>query len=225
MRLNTETMVQQIIFDCDGVLVDTEVIAAEVTVNELNQLGINISTETYIHNYSGKMLTSILKQLEVVPENDQSLFDFAEAIEHKIYSNLRAIEGMPQLVTSLELPIALASNSNIWQVEKVIDFLDLSHLVKKNYFSAEMVEHPKPHPDVYLLAAETVGKAPDQCLVVEDSMSGAKAALTAGMHVIGFCGGSHIQSGHDSRLKELGVKTVAYNASDLSSIIMSATAV
>ena len=218
-------MIQQVIFDCDGVLVDTEIVAAEIVVGMLNQLGIDISVQTYMHKYTGDALTSILQRLNVVPDRDQSIMDFAETIERKIYNSLRAINGMPELVRSLSLPVALASNSNIWQVEKAIAFLDIKDKVNTNYFSAEMVERPKPFPDVYLLAARTLDRSPEQCLVIEDSLSGTKSAVGAGMHVIGFCGGSHIQPGHDNRLRELGVDGIAYDASQLRSIISSLTVI
>ncbi|TRX59511.1 HAD-IA family hydrolase [Fulvivirga sp. M361] len=216
-------MIQQIIFDCDGVLVDTEIVAAEVVTNKLSPLGISISVEEYLNNHTGKTLTSILSYLEIKPEANQSIIDFAEEIEREIYSNLKVIKGMPELLRSLPLPIALASNSNIWQVEKAIKFLNIGDIIGEHYFSAEMVEHPKPHPDVYLHAAKTTKKSPDDCLVIEDSLSGAKSAIAAGMQVIGFCGASHILKGHDKKLKETGVHHLAYSPTELKSIIKSVT--
>ena len=122
---------------------------------------------------------------------------------------------MPELVLDIQQPVAIASNSANWQVEKAIDHLGLVEKVGSNYFTSEMVNRPKPFPDVYLKASEQTGVAPEHCLVIEDSISGAKSALGAGMYVIGFCGGSHITADHHYRLRDLGIERIANNSSEL----------
>ena len=206
-----------LIFDCDGVLVDTEIIAAEVMVELLKSYGFNTDIEYYISNFTGKTFTGILDDLGI--KFDQDLEELSIQTEKKIYARLRAIDGMAEIVKSQALPTAIVSNSATWQVEKAIKFLDLGDTIKRNYFSSQMVERPKPFPDIYLRAASDNKVSPIDCLVVEDSLSGAKAALEAGMNVIGFAGASHIRAGHDQKLLNLGVKAVAKEPAELSRII------
>ncbi len=102
----------------------------------------------------------------------------------------------------------MASNSRRHNVESSLARAGLTERVAGNIFSADMVVSPKPAPDVYLLAAERMGVAPARCLVVEDSPTGVRAALGAGMQVIGFTGASHIPPGHPKTLLDLGVIAV-----------------
>ncbi len=214
-------MISQIIFDCDGVLVDTEIVAAEVMIDMLSGMGIKMDIEQYIDEFTGKTFSDIIKHFDITPETGKSIESMARDSEQAIYNSLRSVNGMPELVKSLKLPVAVASNSNIWQVEKAIRFLEIENIVNGHYFSSEMVAHPKPFPDVYLLAAERTRQLPENCLVVEDSYSGVKAAKDAGMNVIGFCGGSHIRNGHAMRLQSLGVSAIAFNAEELDNVISS----
>ena len=214
-------MIKQIIFDCDGVLVDTEIIAAEVMIELLSGFDIHIDTDQYIQEFTGKAFSDIVRHFNLNSTPDQDVKSLANQSEHAIYDRLRAIEGMPGLVKSLDLPVAVASNSNTWQVKKALQFLQIEDIVGDAYFSAEMVTLPKPSPEVYQLAAKQTGQKPIHCLVVEDSFSGVRSALDAGMEVIGFCGASHIRPGHAEQLADMGVSSVAFNANELASIITS----
>ncbi len=214
-------MIKQVIFDCDGVLVDTEIIAAEIMVDLLSDLSIQIDIHQYIQEFTGKTFSDIMQYFNVNSIPGKDIESLAKQSEHAIYDRLREIPGMPELVQSLDLPVAVASNSNLWQVKKALQFLQLEDTIGKAFFSAEMVASPKPSPDVYLLAAEKTGQAPAQCLVVEDSTSGVRSALSAGMEVIGFCGASHILPGHAEKLAELGASSIAHDATELKSILSS----
>lgn len=214
-------MIKQVIFDCDGVLVDTEIIAAEIMVDLLSDLSIQIDTHQYIQEFTGKTFSDIMQYFNVNSIPGKDIESLAKQSEHAIYDHLREIPGMPELVQSLDLPVAVASNSNLWQVKKALQFLQLEDTIGEAFFSAEMVASPKPSPDVYLLAAEKTGQAPAQCLVVEDSTSGVRSALSAGMEVIGFCGASHILPGHAEKLAELGASSIAHDAKELKSILSS----
>lgn len=204
---------KQLIFDCDGVLVDTEIIAAEVMVELLRTYGHELDIEDYINHHTGKTFTAILDSIDIDINDNIELI--AKRTEEKIYAELRAIHGMAELLFTLKLPISIVSNSATWQVEKAISFLNLQNVIKRNYFSSEMVERPKPFPDIYLKAASANNVEPEECLVVEDSISGATAALQAGMTVIGFCGASHIKASHSKNLLELGVKKTVNSAAEL----------
>ncbi len=204
---------KQLIFDCDGVLVDTEIVAAEVMVELLQTYGLDLNTKGYIERFTGKTFSGILDTLEIEIDGDVELL--ARQTEQKIYADLRSIAGMPELLQKQTLPVAIVSNSATWQVAKAIKFLKVEDVIKENFFSSEMVGRPKPFPDIYLKAAEINNIDPQDCLVIEDSISGATAALDAGMNVIGFCGASHIQPGHDQKLLELGVLKTVSNATEL----------
>ncbi|MEM9858303.1 MAG: HAD family phosphatase [Bacteroidota bacterium] len=208
---------KQLIFDCDGVLVDTEIVAAKVMTELLQSYGIDIDTKDYIQKFTGKTFTTIFESFNLDPKRD--IQEIAKSIEQKIYANLREIPGMSDLLLAQHLPVSIVSNSATWQVKKALQFLGIEKRIGSSYFSSEMVPRPKPYPDIYLKAAEYHDVVPGECLVIEDSISGATAALTAGMPVIGFCGASHIQTDHAEKLYEIGVSRVAFDAAELESAI------
>lgn len=201
-------MFKQVIFDCDGVLVDTEIVAAQVMVKKLSEQGINITTDHYFKTYTGSTFSGIFRKL--LPDlSPDKLTELVNECENAVYERLIPIEGMVEVVNSIVLPTAVVSNSYLWQVNKAITTLGLDESIKHK-FSSEMVARPKPAPDVYIHAAKTSGYKPGECLVVEDSKSGVAAAVSAGMTVIGFTGGSHIQPGHaEALIKEGAVKTTS----------------
>lgn len=213
--------IEQVIFDCDGVLVDSEIVAAEVVVKELNRLGVSIDVPFYLRNYSGKTFRDILKILNF--KLPYPLEEFIHNAERQVYENVRPIEGIQHVLDHIELPKAVVSNSDLPQVKISIETIGIAHHFQDNCFSASMVTTPKPSPMVYQLAAKTLKKNPAQCLVVEDSKSGVTAAVAADMNVIGFCGGSHILPGHDVELKKLGAKKIAMNTAELGAIIATMT--
>ncbi|MEM8566284.1 MAG: HAD-IA family hydrolase [Bacteroidota bacterium] len=210
---------KQLIFDCDGVLVDTEIVAAQVMVELLQSYGVKMEVQDYIQQFTGKTFTGILDYLQIAL--DEELEKIAKRTERLIYSQLKAIPGMQDLLLEQTLPLAIVSNSAAWQVQKAIKFLQIEKLIGHNFFSSDMVSRPKPFPDVYLKAAEANVVDPSDCLVIEDSVSGATAALAAGMKVIGFCGASHIQKGHNQKLLELGVLKTADYARELNQAVQS----
>jgi len=202
-----------VIFDCDGVLVDTEIVAAKVAVQNLQKYDVEISIEEYISTYSGSITSLVFKKL--LPQIDeQKLNTMVEGFEVEVYNSLVPITGMKEVIQNISLKKSVVSNSRLWQVEKAMKITGLGQYFS-HLFSSEMVPNPKPHPDVYLLAAETNKVDPKECLVIEDSKSGVTAALSAGMNVIGFIGGSHILEGHDKELLKKGVASVANNPQKL----------
>lgn len=212
---------KQLIFDCDGVIVDTEIVAAEVTTKVFQRYNVHIAIEDYIKNHTGKTISGLFRTLlspEHLEQVDVKIL--AEECDQDIYNQLRAVEGMKEVVTSIDIPKAVVSNSRLWQVKKAIKHVGLEEAFNDRFFSAEMVANPKPAPDIYLHAAKSLGVAPEHCLVVEDSKSGVKAAVAAGMTVIGFAGASHIREGHGEALAELGAAKVAMNPQELKQMIL-----
>lgn len=218
--------IKAIIFDCDGVLVDSEIIASTISLELLKPLGFNMSLEEYARTFAGKVerdtLSIIQNEYKInLPENFLSRLGLK--IEYALDNDLKAINGVYDTIQSIELPKAVVSNSRLVRVIHSLKVAGLADFFGKNLFSSEMVEKPKPDPAIYLLAAQRLGIGPKQCLVIEDSISGATSALRAGMNVIGFLGGSHIFNGHDSKLRETGAFATAKDMNDLQKIIKSIT--
>ena len=218
-------MFRQLIFDCDGVLVDTEIIAAEVMTKAFAQCNVHITIEDYLSTYTGKTISSIFDSL-LSPEQLQNMNvkEFTHQCDVDIYNQLRPVKGMQEVVRTLPLPKAVVSNSSLWQVKKAVKHIEMEDIFSGNFFSSEMVPNPKPWPDIYLYAAKTLEVSPEKCLVVEDSKSGVKSAVEAGMTVIGFTAASHILDGHAENLLELGASHVASSPEELKALINKLTA-
>jgi HAD superfamily hydrolase (TIGR01509 family) len=199
-----------VIFDCDGVLVDSELIDARIRSACFQAEGFPVTVED-LRSHSGisgaGMAEMILERFgRPMPEG------FMQATRAKIMraftDELRAIEGVAELLASLRTPICVASNSHTDRVRHSLEITDLLRFFDPHVFSAFMVERGKPAPDLFLFAAEKFGVAPTDCLVIEDSVNGVTAARTASMEVIGFCGGSHCRPGHTERLLSAGCNRV-----------------
>ncbi|WP_415844691.1 HAD family hydrolase [Stutzerimonas zhaodongensis] len=207
-----------LISDCDGVIVDSEIISHRVLFEALS---LHVPAERLheaLEGTFGLTVPSIIDLIEkrfdlTLPKTfDEDLRRQSEKI---VADEVQAIPGVREALIGIELPLAVASNSRLHNVESSLRRAGLIERVAGNIFCAEMVPSPKPAPDVYLLAAERMGVAPGHCLVVEDSPTGVLAARTAGMQVIGFTGASHIPAGHDVALRELGVAAVISDMRDL----------
>jgi HAD superfamily hydrolase (TIGR01509 family) len=128
---------------------------------------------------------------------------------------LQAIDGVLELLGSLRVPLCVASNSHTNRVRHSLQVTGLLPFFDPHVFSATMVTRGKPAPDLFLFAAEKLAVPAGDCLVVEDSIHGATAARSAGMEVIGFCGGSHCQPGHAERLLAAGCQRVFARMSEV----------
>jgi HAD superfamily hydrolase (TIGR01509 family) len=141
-------------------------------------------------------------------------------IEDGFTQSLVAIPRVVEALDSLRLPMCVASSSVPRQVRRKLELTSLLARFGDNLFSAAMVARGKPAPDLFLYAAKQLATAPDRCLVVEDSVAGIEAAITAGMTAIGFCGGSHCGPGYGDRLKALGAALVIADMRELPTAMM-----
>ncbi|MGE0108644.1 MAG: HAD family hydrolase [Bdellovibrionales bacterium] len=200
------------IFDCDGVLVDSEYIIASVEAEVLSAEGYPLSPEEDIRLFSGKSQRSMLDTVEAslgrkFPEG------FGEHIEKlaakRLSTELKACEHIHALLEKISLK-CVASSSTPPMIRHSLETAGLDGFFKPDaIFSATMVEKGKPHPDLFLLAAEKMERSPEGCIVVEDSFAGVEAARAAGMTAIGYVGASHIiDPDHAKKLKQLGAKEV-----------------
>jgi HAD superfamily hydrolase (TIGR01509 family) len=205
------------------VLVDSELIDARIRSQCFQAEGFPITAEDLQSQpgISGAGLAEMIQRRfgRPMPEG------FMQATRAKIMRaftyELRAISGVSELLRSLSLPVCVASNSHTDRLRHSLEVTGLLQFFDPHVFSAVMVEHGKPAPDLFLFAAEKLGIAPGHCLVVEDSVHGVAAARAAGMEVIGFCGGSHCRSNHAERLLSAGCKRVFTQMSEVHAFMQS----
>ena len=198
-----------VIFDCDGVLVDSEAIGNRFISEALTLAGIPISAEGALSKFLGGKLTQIKEDAEKqlgfsLPPN------WVDEIYKKQFSefrkNLKSISGIEDVLDVLErinTPICVGSNGPLNKMEVSLGVTKLKDRFLGRIFSADQVANPKPAPDLYLYCADQMGVRPQHCLVIEDSPRGASAGVAAGMSVFGYTGG-----GDNSALKKVGcIKT------------------
>ncbi len=211
-----------VIFDCDGVLVDSEVLANQTALDMLRPYGFEMSQAEYGGSFAGKTeenILAIVRDEYGIALPDDFLVQMQTAIAQRLDRDLQPIPGMRAVIASLPVPTAVVSNSSLERVKISLSTAQLSNFFGDRLFAAEMVDRPKPAPDVYQYAARQLGFAPEHCLVVEDSHSGVTAASEAGMIVIGFLAAGHIPAGHERTLRTAGATKVVPDASALQQTI------
>jgi HAD superfamily hydrolase (TIGR01509 family) len=201
-----------VIFDCDGVLVDSEILAAQVTAEVLEEIGRPLSVETVLTELVGLDAPAARRRLDAI-QGAPLPADFEERVARSLAegfrTRLQVVEGVESLLRGLEQPFCVASNSGRERLRHTFAVTGLAPLIAGRVFSADDVAQGKPAPDLFLHAARMMGDIhAERCLVIEDSVTGVTAARAAGMRVIGFCGGSHIRSGHDQTLLSLGADRI-----------------
>ncbi len=217
-------MVQLVIFDCDGTLVDSEIIAARVDAKLLAEAGYEIDPVEFAGRFAGLTFRDTLMRIE--EETGQvfqaSLIDKSRVeIDRRLAREVRAITGAREAVAAVTYPRCICSNSRMERLEIMLNKTGLMPLFEGRIFSAMDLPDPKPKPapDIFVHAAEAMNAEPRDCFVIEDSVHGIAAAKTAGMRVIGFTGGAHSYAGHADILTEAGAETVINRWDDLSPVL------
>ncbi|MDR3493172.1 MAG: HAD family hydrolase [Ancalomicrobiaceae bacterium] len=185
-----------IIFDCDGVLVDSEMIATAVLVDHLNASGLQVTMPEIAEKVIGRSAASVqamLLKTYGVRIDATAEKRLQERLFVRFREELKPIEGIRQLLDRLTVPYCLASSSSPKRIQVTLAAAGLADRFTGRIFSASMVARGKPAPDLFLHVAKTMGVEPRDCLVIEDSPAGIEAAKRAGIAVIGFLGGSHAQ--------------------------------
>ena len=210
-----------VIFDCDGVLVDSELLACRIEAELLQQIGLPISTEEIGTRFTGLSYASMEQQISTdfgiqLPDDFESSYldTFSRAIE----SDLDPVPGIEGLLDRIPYPVCLASSSPMTRIDRSLAVTGLSDYFSKRIFSAQMVSRGKPAPDPFLLAAGQCGAAPEHCLVIEDSSYGIEAAVAAGMSCVGFTAGSHCSRDHKDILAAAGADLLAADSRQLETI-------
>jgi HAD superfamily hydrolase (TIGR01509 family) len=196
-----------IIFDCDGVLVDSEPLALRVLLDGIAERGVAIEEAVAYERFLGRSLASVIETVErdfgVALETD-ALERMRDTLYALFREELRAVAGVADAIGGLDVPFCVASSSQMERIRLSLEITGLAPLFDDRVFSATMVANGKPAPDLFLLAASRMQVNPGRCIVIEDSPAGIEAAQRAGMRVFAFTGGSHARSaGHRSRLAAL----------------------
>ncbi|GAB4109131.1 MAG: HAD family hydrolase [Acidobacteriota bacterium] len=197
-----------IILDFDGVLIDSEYLAARVELEELARIGCTIGIEEYFastlgHTEEDQIWNEWAARFgRTLPEGfgDRTRAKVAAAFQ----AELQVIPGVEEALQRIYHPKCVASGSRLDRLERNLRLTGLMRHFEGRYFSATQVPRGKPHPDLFLFAAGRIGVRPERCIVVEDSPSGVRAARAAGMHLLTFTGGSHVTPGLVEALRRAG---------------------
>lgn len=211
MRLTT------LISDCDGVLIDSEIVAFRVLIRETQTAFPDVDVTAYLSGRFGQKTEDLVQQFcahigRAVP--DGFLLQLRRVIDDEIEVQAQGMAGIEHLVRIPQLK-AVVSNSSMPRVRAAMQRVGLDKRTDVQVFSADQVAAPKPAPDLYRLAAQTLAVKPTECLVIEDSLSGIAAAQAAGMAVIGFAGGTHISPEYERQMQAAGVLAVVQRMNDL----------
>lgn len=205
-------MVDLIIFDFDGVVVDSEEISNSVLAAVATELGHVMTTQDAIAHFGGSTLSQQVTKLEVLagrrlPEG------FGEHLRERTLEALAKVRPIPGLVPFLDwlgdTPICIGSTSAPDRIALCLEVIGLQDRFEGRVFSVSMVGRNKPEPDIFLLAAERLQARPAHTLVIEDSVHGVRAGIAAGMQVIGLHAASHLPEDHRQRLSAAGAHRTA----------------
>ena len=214
---------EAIIFDCDGVLVDSEVLAIRGERAALETLGLIYSPQDYVRNFVGLHDRAFFEALRVdyrVRHDGEAPEDFEDRVlagRGRERHLLQPIEGADEALRAARRivgKIGVASSSRAHFLTSKLERTGLYELAAPHVYSADLVAEGKPAPDIFLYTAEKLGADPARCLVLEDSENGVRAGQAAGMGVWGFLGGGHIFQGHGERLLEAGADRVSPDFAD-----------
>jgi HAD superfamily hydrolase (TIGR01509 family) len=198
-----------IIFDCDGVLIDSEVISARIMIEELAREGIEIDFAHFQKNFLGRGFVKVAADIRATSGQVISA-DFESRYRSKLMDaftkDLEPMPGIYEVLDRLSLPCCVATSSSPTRVEHSLKLTGLENYFGKNVFTTSQVKNGKPAPDLFLFAAAEMGMSASDCLIIEDSETGLVAAMHAHMRVWHFTGGSHLKGAvrpHEGRTPQI----------------------
>lgn len=207
-----------LIFDCDGVLVDSEHLACAALADLMTALGHSMTAEDAMLAFAGRSLKDVLARAEELlsrPIPKDMGERAALELMVRFRRELKAVAGVKDAIAALPYRRCVASSSAPDRLMLSLEVTGLSPLFGDNVLSAVEVANGKPAPDLFLLAAQRLGVEAASCIVIEDSVLGVKAARAAGMAVIGFAGGSHANQDLAERLAAAGAEPVIHSMARL----------
>ncbi|WP_448028455.1 HAD family hydrolase [Bradyrhizobium liaoningense] len=196
-----------IIFDCDGVLVDSEVISCRAHADVLTRHGYPITSKQVFERFLGRSTKQANLEIETelgrkLPEAYHG--DLQDELFRSFEADLEAIRGIHDVLDVVTQAVCVASSGSHQRMRVSLGSTGLYERLAPKIFSASQVKNGKPAPDLFLFAAKQMGVPPERCVVIEDSLAGIAGAREAGMTVFGFCGGSHCGNGHAETLRQAG---------------------
>ncbi len=215
-----------LIFDCDGVVIDSMPLHTEVESEAYRNIGIDISPQELARRFSGISQSEVDRILGeetgvTIPP------DFAELLEVQkklvFAERLQPILNIREILEDdlWDIPRCIASGRELDGLKYDLGVVDLYDLFAPHVFSSDMVSRGKPYPDLFLHAANQMKTQPNKCLVIEDGVSGVEAGVAAGMKVFGFTGGGHSDDSHAERLMAAGAARIFSDMNDLPKLIWS----
>ena len=219
-------MCEVIIFDNDGVLVDSEVIHIAVEQELLAELGLIYEPEIYATRFVGLSNADFYAALRsdyIAATGDAFPDDFAERLNARVWprieAELKPISGARKLIEASGRKVAVASSAPLERLRRKLEITGLDRLLSPNIFSADHVRKGKPAPDLFLYSAAQLKTEPRNCAVIEDSVNGVKAAKAAGMLPIGFVGGGHADPKLADRLSANGASIIVSNFAEIEQLL------
>jgi HAD superfamily hydrolase (TIGR01509 family) len=211
-----------IIFDCDGVLVDSEVISCRAHAATLTRHGYPITADQVLDRFLG--VSDREARMIVEAELGRSLPDdfeaqMKQAALQRYADDLRLVPYVGEAIAAINVPKCVASSGTPEKIQHGLECAGLYDLLAPHIFSASQVKRGKPAPDLFLFAAGQMKASPARCVVIEDSVPGITGARTAGMTVLGFHGGSHCRPGHADTLRAAGASAVFDDMRELPGLI------
>ncbi|WP_421855099.1 HAD family hydrolase [Oricola sp.] len=211
-----------LIFDFDGVLVDSEAIYIKVEIEFLGQLGVVVDRDWYVLNFMAlaqdewrRRYGELVLRETGQPLSDAQFEEMKSQSRQLVLDGLKPVEGAPEMLEKLELERCVASSTRLFFLHRKLNQVGFARFFGNGIYSGDMVEHGKPAPDLFLHAAKAMGREGETCIVVEDSANGVRGGKAAGFFVIGFTGGSHCGERHDDMLVDAGADMILASHRDL----------
>ena len=194
-----DTAFDLVIFDCDGVLVDSEMLSAGVLMGMMEEIGLPITDAIFREDFLGRSFASAAARASKrfgrnIPDDFQ--MRYRDRLLVQIEKHLEVMPGIEAVIKSLKVPICLATSSSPQRLAASLLKASLTRFFEGRSFTASQVLHGKPAPDLFLLAINSMGATPERSLIIEDSEMGVRAGLASGAVVWHFAGGSHIRAGY-----------------------------
>ena len=189
--------IKLIIFDCDGVLIDSEVLSMQVWQQILATYRIQITPAYFIQNFLGKSMQHVESKIKYdfnFTLSQKIIDEFHALLKQNFSQSLTTTLGIKNLLESLTVNYCVATSSSVDRTHHALSCTQLIPYFKDNVFTRSLVKRGKPAPDLFLYAAEKMGVLPNECIVIEDSQAGLDAGNAANMHVVHYTGGSHLQA-------------------------------
>jgi beta-phosphoglucomutase-like phosphatase (HAD superfamily) len=209
--------IKLVIFDCDGVLIDSEPIASSTFAQALNEVGVAITAREALVNFTGfsERESRQFCRDKLGVEDVDGLFRLWSGHLYRGFRRLQEMDGVRAAISALDCHVCVASNSSLYRLTRSLGRLDLWQFFEGQVFSADMVVNPKPAPDLLLLCAREFGVDPSECVMIDDSPHGIASAIAAGMVPIGFVDLNDPRPARRRVLEEHGATLIAEGGSNL----------